>query len=212
MTFGNLGKFLPFGIGGVVLTQGRGWVSLGGNGAKWESVIGMWLTGSFPRTLDEKQRFAIPKPLRDALDSQEKTAFYLCPGTDESIALYSEAAFSQLAERLKQAPPTGQDVRAFSRLFFAQVQRQEADGQGRIRLPADLMALAAIRKELVLLGVGDHMEIWDPQRWEAYLAGKQPHFDDLAESAFSGRVLTAAPVAASETAESSSNARPTQSR
>lgn len=148
----------------------------------------MLLTGKFERTLDEKLRFAVPKPIRDALDFPNNTVFFLCPGTDESIALYSEQAFSRLADRLEQFPPTGQDVRAFSRLFFAQVQRVEMDRQGRIRLPGDLAELASIEKDVVLLGVGDHLEVWDRDRWFNYLNQKQPHFDDLAENAFSGRL------------------------
>lgn len=145
----------------------------------------MILTGSFPRSLDEKLRLAIPKRLRDGLGGPETVGLYVAPGTDGSLAIYTEGSFHQLAERLAQSSPTQQDVRAFSRLFYAQAQRVELDGQGRIRLPPELASAAGISKEAVLIGVQDHMELWDKKRWEEYLAGATGRYDELAERAFS---------------------------
>ena len=81
-------------------------------------------------------------------------------------------------------------MRAFSRLFYAQVQRVEIDKQGRVRLPAELARLAAVQKEILLVGVRDHLEIWDRTRWEEYLSETQPHYDELAENAFMGRPIS----------------------
>jgi MraZ protein len=159
-------------------------------GPKWEPVglsgKKMLLTGTFPRTIDEKQRLAIPKRLREALGQGEAEAcvLYAAPGTDGSLALYTEESFSRLAEQLAASPPTGQDVRAFSRLFYAQAQRLEVDRQGRVRIPPELVQLAGLEKEVVLVGVRDHLELWNRQRWEAYLAEQQAQYDQLAERAF----------------------------
>lgn len=73
---------------------------------------------------------------------------------------------------------------AFSRLFYAQAHRVEADRQARIRVPADLAKLARIRNEIVVVGVRDHIEVWDQAIWEAYLETKLPRYDEIAESAF----------------------------
>jgi MraZ protein len=145
------------------------------------------LTGAFHRSLDEKLRFAIPKPLRDAIGHPNNSVLYLAPGTEGSLALYTEDAFERLAGRLEQGSPNARDTRAFSRLFYAQVQRVEIDKQGRVRLPAELARLAAIQKEIVLVGVREHLEIWDRMRWEEYLSETQPHYDELAENAFVAR-------------------------
>ena len=45
--------------------------------------------------------------------------------------------------------------------------------------------LAALEKEITLVGVRDHLEIWNRERWQTYLAQRQEHYDDLAEKAFS---------------------------
>ena len=147
----------------------------------------MLLTGTFGRSIDEKLRVAIPKRLRDVLKSPEGGVLYIAPGTDESLAIYTEEAFSRLAERWGGLPPTPQDVRAFTRLFYARAQRVEVDGQGRIRIPQELAQFARLQKEVVLLGVQDHVELWAAPRWESYLAEKQSHYDEIAETAFGGR-------------------------
>ena len=144
----------------------------------------MLLTGTYVRTLDEKSRFAIPKRLRDAMGTSDNPLLYLTPGTDGSLSLFTESAFLRMGERLGRGSPTGQDVRAFSRLFYGQAQSIEIDKQGRVRVPSELAQLASITKELVLLGVGDHLELWDRASWEGYLVGKQSSYDELAENAF----------------------------
>jgi MraZ protein len=145
----------------------------------------MLLTGTFPRTLDEKQRLAIPKRLRDGMASGTEMNFlFIAPGTDGSLALYTEESFTRIAEQLDASPPTGQDVRAFSRLFFSQAQRLEVDRQGRIRIPPELIGLTGIGKEIVLVGVRDHLELWDRQRWQSYVEQQQTQYDQLAERAF----------------------------
>ena len=144
----------------------------------------MLFTGRFSRSVDDKFRVAIPKPFRTALGPGEKSVLYVAPGLDGSLALYPEEAFAKVAERLASGSPTARDVRAFSRLFYAQTQATELDGQGRIRLPAESVCYAGIAGEALLIGVHDHIELWNPQRWEAYAADRQPHFDEIAESAF----------------------------
>src|SRR5262245_46342008 len=97
----------------------------------------MLLTGTYPRTLDDKQRVPLPKPLRAAL-SEAAEALCIAPCTDGSLALYGQDAFRKLADRLAEAPSAGTDIRAFSRLFYANAGRVELDGQGRIRIPLEL--------------------------------------------------------------------------
>lgn len=143
----------------------------------------MLLTGTYNRAVDEKLRVAIPKPLRMGLGSPEGEGLYVAPGTDNSLVLYSEAAFERLARRLDEASPTQKDVRAFTRLFYARAQRVEIDAQGRIRVPQDLAELVGLEREAVLLGVQDHLELWPLARWQAYLAEQQSRFDQIAENA-----------------------------
>ncbi len=144
----------------------------------------MLLTGAFSRAIDEKLRVAIPKRIREELLRGNGHALYVAPGTDGSLALYTEDVFGALAARLAAASPAEQDVRAFSRVFYSQAQRVEFDTQGRIRIPSELADLVKLGREAVLIGVMDHLEIWNRERWERYLAERQNRYDEIAEAAF----------------------------
>lgn len=146
----------------------------------------MLLTGSFGRVIDEKQRVAIPRRLREAMGVPSGGALYLAPNTDQSLALYTEEAFANLAARLEHISPTRKDVRAFVRLFYARAQRVELDSQGRVRVPQELAALARLEKDVMLLAVQDHLELWSAELWQHYLDEKQEHYDEFAETAFGG--------------------------
>jgi MraZ protein len=148
----------------------------------------MLLTGTFPRLIDDKGRVAIPKPLRDCLTplADQPVALYVAPGTDGSLSIFPETTFTQQGERLRQLSPNARDVRDYSRLFYAQAVRVELDKQGRVRLPAELVQLAGLNREAVLLGVQDRLELWDRERWQDYLGQKLAQYDEIAEAAFAG--------------------------
>ena len=153
------------------------------SGELWGKLVIAMLTGTFARSVDEKQRIAIPKRLRDALELGEPAELFIAPGTDGSLTIYTQRSLEAFASRLAAASPTQQDVRAFNRLFYAQIERVELDAQGRIRIPPALAQLAHIEREAVLLGVQDHLELWDQQRWDQYLAARRDQYDALAERA-----------------------------
>jgi MraZ protein len=144
----------------------------------------MPLTGTFQRSLDEKQRLAIPKPFRDELLGSPSRPMFLAPETDRSLSLFSAAVFSRRAERLEQDPALQGRVKNYLRLYYSQAEQVELDGQGRIRIPERLLAFAGLKQEVMLLGVNDHVEIWDQQQWEGFLGQNGPDFDRLVNEAF----------------------------
>ena len=75
-------------------------------------------------------------------------------------------------------------MRNYLRLYYSQAERVELDGQGRIRLPERLVQFGNLKQDVVLLGVHDHVEIWDKELWERFLAAHGPEFDQLATEAF----------------------------
>jgi MraZ protein len=108
----------------------------------------------------------------------------VAPGTDGSLAIYDEGSFLQLADRFSSASPAQRDVRAFGRLFYAQARRTELDKQGRLRIPPELSQWAALSTDAVLVGVGNHMELWESKRWDRYTSERRGHYDELAEATF----------------------------
>jgi len=144
----------------------------------------MPLTGTYTRSLDEKQRLAVPKKLREQFGKKELIVLYVAPGTDRSLALYSADSFAELANRFAQVSPNRVDVRNYMRLFYARAENVPLDGQGRIRIPERLIELGGLTKDVVLLGVQDHAEIWDKQLWDEFLGRSESDFDDMATRVF----------------------------
>jgi MraZ protein len=142
----------------------------------------MLLTGTYERTIDDKFRLAVPKRMRDAVGND--CVMFLTRGTDGTLALYPEESFMNLSSQLAASSPNAQNVRTFSRVFFAQAERLDMDKLGRVRIPPELAKLVSIKKEVVLLGVRDHIEIWDRELWKQYLSDAQSDFDTIAEEAF----------------------------
>ncbi len=144
----------------------------------------MTLTGTYSRSLDEKHRLAVPKRLREKFSAKELTSLHVAPGTDLSLALYSPAAFDNLAERLSEKSPNRKERQNYIRLFYSQAEEVELDSQGRIRIPERLVDFARLEHDVMLLGVQDHAEIWNPALWDEFVARNGPEFDELATRAF----------------------------
>ena len=144
----------------------------------------MTLTGTHTRNLDEKYRLAVPKQLREQFGGGKSASLYVAPGTEQSLALYSTEAFQKLAERLAARSSNRAEVRNYLRLFYARAEKVSLDGQGRIRLPERLVEFAQLKHDLVLLGVHDHVEIWDSQLWDEFLKQHSANFDEMATQAF----------------------------
>lgn len=143
----------------------------------------MPLTGTFDRTLDDKLRLAVPKSLRDGFGEAEVGEFYLAPGNEGCLSLYSAAGFEQFAARLAGISTGKADVRNFLRLFYSQAERVVVDRQSRIRVPDRLAKFAGLAHDVVLIGVHDHVEIWDKARWESFLSRNGSQFDELTAQA-----------------------------
>lgn len=144
----------------------------------------MSLTGTYYRTVDEKQRLAVPKKLKEGLLNDSETVTYIAPETECSLTLYSPHEFDRRASRLVDLATQRSEVRNYQRLYFSQAEQVEIDSQGRIRLPERLMKFAQIQQEVVLLGVHDHIEIWDRSLWQQFLDENSEGFDAMSAAAF----------------------------
>ena len=142
----------------------------------------MLLTGTHPRTLDEKKRLTLPKRVREQLGEPE--TLFVTPGPDQCLWVYTRAGLEQLAEKLDRSPATDAEARVFRRLYFAQTEAVDVDRSGRILIPERLVQFAGLQHEVVLIGVRDHLELWDAQRWQQYLTENASRFDAVAEGTF----------------------------
>src|SRR4051812_15872798 len=97
----------------------------------------MLLTGTHPRTLDDKKRISLPRKIREQLGSADQ--LFVTPGPDQCLWIFDQANLESLAGKLDQAPAAGGDARVFRRLFFAQMEAVELDKAGRMLIPDRLV-------------------------------------------------------------------------
>ncbi|MCP4759555.1 MAG: hypothetical protein GY894_03735 [Planctomycetes bacterium] len=126
----------------------------------------MLFTGEYEHTIDAKYRLAIPAEIRAGLDAAKHgTAFYVAPGTTDTLWLWPERLFERMAQASEASLLPDEDLLEFEELLYSQASRVEIDKSGRIRLPERLVRQASLGSSVVLLGVKDHLELRDPERW-----------------------------------------------
>jgi len=138
----------------------------------------MLLTGTHPRTLDDKKRLTLPKRVRELMG--EPSLLFVTPGPDQSLWLFTQESLERQAEKLDQSTGGNGEMRNFRRLYFAQTEAVEVDRTGRVLVPDRLMQFARLGHEVVLLGVRDHLELWDAEHWRTFLEEQTPAFESFA--------------------------------
>jgi MraZ protein len=141
------------------------------------------ITGTFDRSIDEKLRLAIPRQLREGFGVADGGELFLAPGNEGCVAVYSPVGFEKFADRIANASPGRADVRKFLRLFYSRAERVVLDKQSRIRVPERLLQPNRTDREMVILGVRDHAEIWNRDTWDSYMTQNLPRFDELSSQA-----------------------------
>jgi len=128
-------------------------------------------TGTYEHAIDAKQRLAIPADVRDRLKPErDGEAFYAVVQEGPTLCLYTEAGFEKRAEQLDHSDLPPEQVLEYERVFFALARRVELDKQGRIRLPEQLLKMTKLERDVVLIGVKDHLEIHDRPSYYERLA------------------------------------------
>ena len=128
------------------------------------------LTGEYEHVVDGKSRVLISNKLRSQIDADEHGSnFYLVLGANGILCLYPERYFEQIALASSPGTTAPDESVAFERISFALASRVELDGQGRLLLNEKLRKRAGLKDNVTLLGVRDHIELWNSKDWEQYL-------------------------------------------
>ena len=146
------------------------------NGTKWEKVVNMFY-GNYSHSLDEKGRLVIPRKMRDELGVK----VFIMKGYDGALSIFKEEAFKKLEEEYETLSFDKKENRDYLRLKLASVVDLDVDKMGRVQIPQALLAKYHIGKDVVVLGSGNHIEVWDAQKYEEYVASIEDDFEGIAE-------------------------------
>ena len=138
--------------------------------------------GTNSYAIDHKGRLSVPASLRRPAGRRKPIpAFFLVAGFEGCLALYAPEDWARVEERMRKLPMGGRKARAFTRAFLTDATPVSVDAQGRITIPPALMSRAGLGKEATLHGVGDHIEIWNPERLAVVIQEAQANFEANAE-------------------------------
>lgn len=136
----------------------------------------MDLYSSFLQSIDDKNRISIPSQFRPAIkatieESTERIAV-LTEGTDGAIFVFSKHDWPDQRKRFPFLDLPPREYVKFMRKMNASAADCTVDGQSRIKIPQHLIDYAGLDKEVFILGMGDHFELWKPETYKAYIADK----------------------------------------
>ena len=136
--------------------------------------------GEYHHNIDEKGRIVLPSKFREALGN----TFIIARGIEKCLYVYTMDDWNTLVNKMSTLPFTKKDARIFIRSFFSCATECEFDKSGRTCVSSPLVSYAGLKKECVIAGVNDHIEIWDKDSWEAFLKENEENLDAVAENLF----------------------------
>lgn len=140
------------------------------------------LMGEYHHNIDDKGRLIIPAKFRNELGSE----FIITKGLDKCLFVYSLNEWNKLVKDLNTLKFTKKNVRAFERFFVGGASLNEFDKQGRISITSPLVHYANIKKECVIIGVNERLEIWDKEEFDRFMEGNEDTLEQIAENLFEG--------------------------
>ena len=140
--------------------------------------------GEYHHSIDDKGRLIIPSKFREELGEK----FIITRGIENCLFAYSEESWNKIVNKLETLPFTKKDARQFVRFFLSGASEAEFDKQGRINVTSPLVTYANIKKECVVIGAGERIEIWSKESWDDFFTSAKDSMSDIAENLFNESV------------------------
>jgi MraZ protein len=134
--------------------------------------------GEYEHAIDEKGRLTLPARFRDQLGD----GVVIAKGIDRNLDVYPRGRWTAIVEeRLGGLDPFSRETRELQRYLFSGVADAVPDKQGRVLVPPKLAERAQLEREVVIVGVYDHLEVWERGAWTEHLHAVEGRVDDVAE-------------------------------
>lgn len=134
--------------------------------------------GSYEYSLDDKGRLTIPSKFRDEINK----SLYLLKGFDGCLSVYPESEFQNYISRLTSLEFEKSKVRLHQRILLSSVVELKVDNANRVLIPSKTLKQYGINKDVIIVGVLDHFEIWDNEKWKKYQEMNESSFELDAEA------------------------------
>lgn len=133
--------------------------------------------GEFISQIGEKNRVAIPKKIRDEMQGE----LILTRGFDECALLVDKQRWKSLLELINKQTILNSKSRDLKRYLIGGSTNIEPDKQGRFVIPEQIKKFANLESELVFVGIGDWVEIWNEEKWNSKVIDLKLNINKIAE-------------------------------
>ena len=133
--------------------------------------------GQFNHSIDEKNRLMIPRRMRE----EAGVKVFILKGFDGCISIYKASTFESIVEKISTLSFNLKDSRDYIRNQLASAFEIDVDKQGRIQIPTQIMNKYGLSKEVKVIGVGDHFEVWNASKYAEYEKSVDENFENIAE-------------------------------
>lgn len=134
--------------------------------------------GTFEHVLDNKNRLVIPGRIVKSLKSDK---LFIMKGYEGTLSIFPNEEFDKYLAKLQSFPFENKSSRDVLRIALSSVYELELDKSNRVQIPTSLVNKYKISKEVVVVGVLDHIEVWSKDKWEKYLKDNEKDFEDISE-------------------------------
>ncbi len=137
--------------------------------------------GEYLHSIDRKGRLILPAKFRDTAKAHFIEKFFVTRGLDKCLFMFSEEEWRTQETKFKAVSFTKQQARTFNRLYFSGAGEVLPDKQGRILIPQYLKDFAEIKRDVVIVGVSNRIEIWAKDKWHDFYGTSRPSYEEIAE-------------------------------
>ena len=138
--------------------------------------------GEYPVKVDDKGRLTVPSRLRQVMEVEGDAVWYLTRGFDGCISVYPRDEWRRIRAQVSRYSSMNAKALDFRRLFFSSMGEARIDGQGRMAIPPHLREMGKIdtEEEVILIGVDDHLELWNKERWRGFQNNNEAAYKEMA--------------------------------
>ncbi|KKQ23161.1 MAG: cell division/cell wall cluster transcriptional repressor MraZ [Candidatus Staskawiczbacteria bacterium RIFCSPLOWO2_12_FULL_37_15] len=122
------------------------------------------LIGQYKHTIDNKKRLALPAKFRGELGDK----VIITKGIEKCLVIYTQKEWEVFSGKLGNLSLAQTEARSFTRSILASATEVVLDKLGRILVPDYLKNYGGLKKDVVICGLSNRLEIWDSEKWDVY--------------------------------------------
>ncbi len=138
--------------------------------------------GSYEYSVDNKGRINIPARLRKYVSPEANDTFVLTRGYEKCLFVYPLDEWNKLEQSIRLLSSTNPKHRFFMRRLLEKATESQLDGQARITIPKELLQFGGIENDVLILGVLERLELWNPATYREYEKAQTDSYEDVAQT------------------------------